>query len=65
MKIKQLLLTLLLAFLVLVFLGLLMDIIAMFVSLTFQGIILPIALLIISGYFIDKLRKKLYPKKVN
>ena len=63
MNIKKLLLTLLLTFLVLAFIGLLLNIITMFLALSFQGIILPVALLIISGYFIEKLRKKLYPKK--
>jgi len=63
MNIKKLLLTLLLTFLVLAFVGLLLNIITMFLALSFQGIILPVALLIISGYFIEKLRKKLYPKK--
>ncbi len=63
MNIKKLLLTLLLTFLVLAFAGLLLNIITLFLALSFQGIILPVALLIISGYFIEKLRKKLYPKK--
>ena len=63
MNIKKLLLTLLLTFLVLAFVGLLLNIITLFLALSFQGIILPVALLIISGYFIEKLRKKLYPKK--
>ena len=62
-KIKRILLSILLGFLILGFIQFLIDIIIIILSFNFQGGIIPLSGLIIFGYFILKLKKKLYERK--
>ena len=62
-KINKILLFILLGFLVLGFIGFFADIIIIVLTLNLQGAGIPLFGLIIFGYFILKLKKKIYERK--